>query len=111
MSWAVGYNNHWKRWIGYGVPSYCDHPGCYKKIDRGLSHICGGLYYEEHGCGLVFCSDHLVEVRQDGDDYFSVCERCRDGKKPYKPSPDTEEWIEHQQTDESWAEWRAEQGE
>lgn len=105
MSWSVGYNEHLKRWIGYGVPSYCDQPGCYEEIDRGLSHICGGLYYEENGCGLVFCSAHLY-LNNKGTE--NICERCLADKKPFDPSLDTYEWIEHMMTDPSWATWRKE---
>lgn len=103
MGWAVGFNERWQRDIGYGVPSYCDHPGCYEEIHRGLSYICGGLDWAENGCGLVFCEKHLF--LSDGPD--CVCERCLDGKPPFTPSLDTDEWIEHKETDESWAEWRA----
>jgi hypothetical protein len=45
MSWAIGYDGRWKRDIGYGVPAYCDHPGCNEEIDRGLAHVCGGEPY------------------------------------------------------------------
>jgi hypothetical protein len=109
MSWAVGYNSHWQRDIGYGVPSFCDQPVCYEEINRGLSYICGGLYWDEHGCGLVFCPKHHFYVEVD-EDSFSVCERCRDGKLPFTPSLDTEEWIEHKLTDPSWKEWRIAEG-
>lgn len=108
MSWAVGFDKHWQRDIGYGVPAWCDHPGCYEEIDRGLAYVCGGdPYGGEHGCGLYFCYKHL---------YFSehlcsnLCERCFDKKRrPFRPSADKDEWIEHKMTDPSWAEWRAEQ--
>lgn len=59
MSWAVGYNEHWQRDIGYGVPSICDHPGCDKEIDRGFDFVCGLPPYGENGCGLYFCNKHL----------------------------------------------------
>jgi hypothetical protein len=53
MGWAVGYDENWKRYIGYGVPAYCDHPKCNKEIDRGLSYVCGGEPYGGNdGCGL-----------------------------------------------------------
>lgn len=104
MSWAVGFNNRWQRNIGYGVPSYCDHPGCYEEIDRGLAYMCGGVDWDENGCGLVFCYNHLFY----GNKPDQVCERCLSNKPPFTPSLDTEEWIEHKETDESWAAWRAE---
>lgn len=105
MSWAVGYNTRWQRDIGYGVPSWCDHPGCYEEIDRGLSYICGGLDYAENGCGLAFCPKHHF-LADNGDGF--VCERCLAGKPSFQPSLDTDEWIEHKMTDPSWEEWRRE---
>ena len=101
MGWSVGYDGRWERWIGYGVPSICDQPGCEAEIDRGLGYVCGSEPYGgEHGCGLFFCSRH------GGDD---LCDRCLAGEDPHEPTPDTEEWIEHQRTDPTWAAWRKEQ--
>ena len=39
MSWAVGYDENWKRDVGYGVPSYCDHPDWikHKQVDPSWS--------------------------------------------------------------------------
>lgn len=72
MSWAIGYDDKWKRDIGYGVPAYCDYPGCRVEIDRGLSYVCGGEPYGgDHGCGLYFCSKHLFM-----GDFSQCCERC-----------------------------------
>lgn len=105
MSWAVGYDENWKRDIGYGVPSICDHPGCGKEIDRGLSYVCGGeVYGGEHGCGLFFCSDHLFYHEESGK---FLCDRCHSGGKAYTPTPDTLEWIGWKLTDSSWQEWRS----
>ena len=60
MSWALGYDSQWMRDIGYGLPAYCDHPGCMAEIDRGLAYVCGSEPYGgEHGCGLYFCDKHL----------------------------------------------------
>ena len=39
MGWSIGYDDNWKRDIGYGVPAVCDHPGCNEKIDRYLNII------------------------------------------------------------------------
>lgn len=102
MGWSIGYDGNWKRDIGYGVPSTCDHPGCGKAIDRGLGHVCGGeAYGGEEGCGLYFCGDHL---------WFALgpqqCQRCSDGGEPFAPTPDVAEWVEHKLTDESWQRWR-----
>lgn len=102
MGWSVGYDEHWKRDIGYGVPSRCDFPGCEKQIDRGLSRVCGGEPYGgTSGCGLFFCEDHM-HITDEG----LLCERCRDNKEPFNPTADTPEWIEWKLTHDSWKEWR-----
>lgn len=110
MSWALGFDSNWNRDIGYGVPSHCDHPGCAKKIHRGLSYVCGSdPYGGEHGCGLYFCSDHLGYRKPQGaDSVVQNCSRCLAYRKPYRPKPDHPDWVEWKETDPSWAEWRAE---
>lgn len=101
MGWSLGYDEKWKRWIGYGVPAYCDHPDCNKEIDRGLAFVCGGEPYGgENGCGLFFCSEHLS--------VNSLCQRCETGKKPFKPKKEHPKWIKHIITDKSWRVWREE---
>ncbi len=104
MSWSIGYDEKWKRDIGYGVPSVCDHPGCGVAIDRGLSYVCGGEPYGgEDGCGLYFCSNHLYIMNR-----VQQCECCVHGSdETFTPTSDTPEWIHHKATDPSWAEWRA----
>lgn len=110
MGWSIGFDERWKRDIGYGVPAWCDYPGCYEEIDRGLSYVCGGdPYGGERGCGLYFCWEHHPYFREE-EDARQLCERCFAGKKPFRPSLDIEEWIHHKLTDESWAEWRKENG-
>src|SRR3990167_944886 len=108
MGWSIGYDSNWKRDIGYGVPAICDHPKCNKKINRGLSYVCGGEPYGgEHGCGLFFCGKHLFFGRIKGA--RQLCKKCfRYDHKPYKPKPDIKEWIDWKITDPSWAEWRKE---
>lgn len=102
MSWAVGYDDHWHRDIGYGVPAYCDQPRCAVQIDRGLFYVCGGeVYGGEKGCGLFFCSAHLSTVPLR-------CSRCRHHKSPFTAKPDHPDWIRHKLTDGTWAGWRAE---
>lgn len=114
MGWSIGYDNNWRRHIGYGVPAWCDHPECDAKIDRGLSHVCGGPhpYGEPHGCGLYFCGKHLTLTRRGGaDPYFvDLCPRCVAYRRtPYaRPKPDHPEWIRHQLTDPTWKAWRDE---
>jgi hypothetical protein len=105
MGWAVGFDSHWQRDIGYGVPAICDQPGCSAAIDRGLSYVCGREPYGgEHGCGLFFCGEHLwVSPAR-----IQVCDRCIEEEPPYEPTPDTREWIEWKLTDESWGQWRDE---
>ena len=110
MSYAVGFDNQWDRWIGYGVPAYCDHPGCGRTIDRGLSFVCGGEPYGgERGCGLYFCSSHLQHRnfgRGKNAVSYPICQRCRHGRQPFRPTPEHPDWIKHVLTDASWAEWR-----
>lgn len=105
MGWSVGFDEHWQRDIGYGVPAICDYPGCNARIDRGLSYVCGEEPYGgDRGCGLYFCGKHLLtHVRLP-----QLCERCSMRKKPFTPKPDLQEWIQHKLTHESWADWRHE---
>lgn len=107
MGWSIGYDNNWKRDIGYGVPAICDFPGCNEKIDRGLSYVCGGEPYGgEHGCGLFFCSNHLYYRTWRDGGTTPCCPRCNKYKNPYKPKPDCEEWIKWKLKDKSWKQWR-----
>lgn len=110
MGWSIGYDDEWKRDIGYGVPAICDHPGCDKKIDRGLSYVCGSEPYGgEHGCGLFFCREHLWHREPSGTNRIVMnCKRCKTYRLPYKPKPDTPEWINHKLTDPTWQSWREE---
>ena len=105
MGWSIGYDDKWKRDIGYGVPSVCDHPGCPENIDRGLSYVCGGEPYGgEYGCGLFFCSAHLyLSLRRP-----QRCARCFRYRKPFTPTADTKRWIRWKLTDDSWQQWRDE---
>lgn len=116
MGYSVGWDSNWKRDIGYGVPSICDHPGCTTEIDRGLGYVCGsGPYGGEHGCGLFFCGAHLASYTRRTDVggprlnlSVSLCERCgkKSKKGPFEPTADTLEWMEHKLGDPSWAQWR-----
>jgi hypothetical protein len=102
MGWSIGYDSKWQRDVGYGVPAHCDHPGCTKVIDRGLSFVCGGEPDGgEHGCGLHFCGSHLAGLN-------NLCACCRQSSKPFTPKPDHHDWIAHKLTDESWQQWRDE---
>jgi hypothetical protein len=105
MSWAVGFDPDRNRFIGYGVPAYCDHPGCNVTIDRGISHTCGDYPGGgEHGCGLHFCGEHLHR-------YPQVCSACANEQKAFPPSQEHPTWSHHLLTDETWADWRAENAE
>lgn len=107
MGWSIGYDRRWKRDVGYGVPATCDYPGCNAEINRGLAYVCGGEPYGgEHGCGLYFCDAHQL-IAGDRRNNVQLCSRCYGGRGgPYKPTPDTPEWIHHKLTDESWKRWR-----
>lgn len=112
MGWSIGFDEKWKRDVGYGVPAFCDHPGCGEKIDRGLGYVCGGEPYGgDWGCGLYFCSRHLYHHQFRGTQRGAFyCKRCITYKPPYTPKPDHPEWLNHKATDQSWAEWRKECG-
>lgn len=100
MGWSIGFDSHWQRDIGYGVPAFCDHPRCHMEIDRGLSYVCGGEPYGgDKGCGLYFCGPH------GGG---RLCSRCRNRKPPFLAKPDHPRWMRHVLTDDSWARWRTE---
>lgn len=104
MGWEIGFDVIRKRDIGYGVPAYCDHPGCEKEIDRGLAYVCGGEPYGgSQGCGLFYCYEHLRTTGKG-----QLCSRCDDGKEAFDPTPDHPKWIKWKLTDPSWEEWRQE---
>lgn len=97
MGWSIGYDPKWKRDIGYGVPAYCDHPGCGAEIDRGLSFVCKAERpYGGSGCGRYYCPEHSTG--------FGKCKHPKDAPL----SPDHPDWIAHKLTHESWQQWRDE---
>lgn len=108
MYWAIGFDEHWNRDIGFDVPAVCDHPGCNTAINRGIDYVCGGEPYGgDSNCGLYFCKNHLqMKLLQSGESLVQVCTQCSAGKKPFQPSTDTEEWINYKQTSNYWAGWR-----
>lgn len=91
MGWAIGYDDQWTRDIGYGVPAYCDHPGCDALIDRGLGWKCED---EECGCGKFYCAAHLYDSASHTHD-----------APPDRIHPD---WANHVLTHHTWARWREE---
>ena len=116
MGYAIYQNGG--RYAGYGVPAYCEHPGCDKKIDRGVSYACGQEPFK-YGCDRYFCGEHvfrhLVEKGcVDSDDceddeccvYKDVCQRCKEEKSEFDYKPEHPDWIKHLLKDESWKEWR-----
>lgn len=104
MGWSIGYDSKWQRDIGYGVPAYCDHPGCTEQIDRGLSYVCGGEPHGgDRGCGLYFCSKHLSLFAR----LPQLCERCAPRKRaPFPAKPDHPDWMRWKLSDDSWRQWR-----
>ena len=105
MGWEIGFDKQWQRDIGYGVPAYCDHPGCMKRIDRGLSYVCGGdMYGGARGCGLYFCEKHLILHAR----LPQLCARCDRRRPPFNPTPDHPIWIYWKLIDPSWKVWRNE---
>lgn len=111
MGWSLGYDDNWKRDIGYGVPALCDHPDCNEEIHRGLAYVCAGQEpYGGHGCGLFFCETHRSYSINSGteEDVAIGCERCAYGEDPFDAKPDLPKWINWKLTDESWQQWRDE---
>ena len=101
MGWELGYDSSWDRFIGYGVPAYCDHPDCNNEIDRGLAHVCSDSQpYGGEGCGLYFCLDH--------SDFSGRCDRCSNDEDPFEPKKEHPKWIKWMLTHRSWEEWRKE---
>jgi hypothetical protein len=77
MGWANCGNDTKGRPIGYAHAATCDHPGCTKKIDRGLAYACGGMHGDDEvSCERYFCSEHLSGwVKFDGR-AIQVCAEC-----------------------------------
>lgn len=111
MGWSLGFDTKWNRDIGYGVPAICDFPDCNKKINRGLSYVCGSEPYGgDYGCGLYFCSKHLSYWRKPhgSDRAVQQCTRCGNYRPPFEAKKDHKEWIRFKLEDKSWKQWREE---
>jgi hypothetical protein len=80
MGWGNCGNDSKGRPIGYLIEATCDHPGCKKKIDRGLSYACGDMHGEDEiSCEGYFCQQHLHTVDDPRDNRsIGVCKECRD---------------------------------
>jgi hypothetical protein len=110
MGWSIGGPDQRGRFVGYGVPAYCDHPKCAKEIDRGLAYVCGGEPFGgDVGCGLFFCEDHRRHHALRDGNVVELCPRCDTYRSTYvRIKPEHPRWLRHMLTDDSWAEWRAE---
>ncbi|ADX88678.1 hypothetical protein TUST1-15_00910 [Vibrio phage ICP1_2005_A] len=79
MGWGYGVLGNGKE-IGYCVEAVCEHEGCGKKIDRGLSHACGGMHgQDEYSCEGYFCEEHCQNylLTFEGN-FIKVCDKCKD---------------------------------
>lgn len=105
MGWSIGGPDQHGRFVGYGVPAFCDHPKCTAQIDRGLAYVCCNQepYGGDRGCGLYFCEKHSTG-------FEGRCMRCaRSRPTPYTiTKPEHPVWLKHLINDESWADWRRE---
>lgn len=92
MGWSNCGEDSQGRSIGYANSATCDHEGCNKKIDRGLSYACGDMHGEtEHGCEKYFCEEHLSAIVSEGgedDCFYHICGGCK------SVLLETGEWIE-----------------
>lgn len=118
MGWSIGFVGG--RDVGYGVPCTCEYPTCKRKIDRGLSHACGGWPGDnEHGCGQFFCGKHMFSYEDEYGEFHQACDVCchnytlpegfdysKDWRPTYPQKPDRPIWIRWKLKDASWAEWR-----
>jgi hypothetical protein len=78
MGWADCGNDRAGRPIGYAFEATCDHPGCTKKIDRGISFACGGMHGEdEYSCEGYFCEEHTDTICTPNDRWIPVCFDCK----------------------------------
>lgn len=86
----MGYQVYWAngRWQGYGVPAYCDYPGCEEIIDRGM----GYLHSEDEDIAVFCCDNHK---------YVSLGSFETEGKEH-------PEWLNNVLNDDSWKQWREE---
>lgn len=91
----MGYSVYWNngRWQGYGVPAYCDYPGCKEKIDRGM----GYTHNDDKEDNNIFCCQKHQDISIDS---FEV---DTDREHP--------EWLNHILTDHSWKQWREDEPE
>lgn len=130
MGYEIFYQtlNGIKRDAGYGVVAYCDHPGCFNTITRGMDAACCGCHQHTNSCGGFYCAEHnnmdfIAEIELEGMDDNEKAEYLADygidlaeiqfdnGFYVYCTHPDPEpkdhpEWAKHVLNDESWKTWR-----
>jgi len=75
MGWGNCGTDSQGRPIGYMHDATCDHEGCSKEIDRGLSYACGDMHGEDPGCEKYFCHEHMKTRKIDGR-YHQLCFKC-----------------------------------
>jgi len=88
MGWGDCGDDSKGRPIGYCYEAECDHDGCNKKIDRGLSYACGGTHGEaDCYCEKYFCSTHKrLAWSEDGENVLfkqDLCLKCADELEKY----------------------------
>ena len=77
MGWADCGTDRSGRPIGYAFDAVCDHPGCTKEIDRGISYACGGMHGEdEYSCEGYFCESHRDIIYTPQEHWVQVCLEC-----------------------------------
>ena len=78
MGWGDCGTDSDGRPIGYVFEAVCDEPGCNKKIDRGLSYVCGDMHGEdEYSCEQYFCEEHKSRwVKMSDGRSTAVCKKC-----------------------------------
>lgn len=106
MSWSIGYDDNWGRDIGYGVPAWCDFPGCAKEITRGLDNVCANSEPRGgEGCGLYFCAEHHGYFHETNEELSRCCSRCAEGREVFDAKPEHPTWLRFKLKDSSWKQW------
>lgn len=121
----MGYQVYWEggRWCGYGVPAYCDFPGCDQEIDRGVSYKCErewGYRYFDSDTGEELFEDEIYDPTRDVIEqeyqYYTDCggffcgthESHSDHDMFMEHPPEHPVWLRHILTNATWREWRRE---
>ena len=98
MGWGNCGTDSSGRPIGYAVEATCDAENCNRRIDRGLSYVCGSMHGGwTHGCGRYFCASHLLSGFDAGDHFEQLCAECAEAYfKANPPDPPAEPGCPHQ---------------